>query len=232
MARLGNFSRDINILVSRTLSPEARQKIAAQEARRILSDAQEANARVLGAVPPHREFVDGRENAPLESVNPDHGKIVFEFSLLGDLLEWVGRMLVENSPVGGPPDSAHDPHPGLYARSHILLADGVEVDVDNGMKVPSAQTYVFVNAAPYARRIERGWSDQAPDGVYDVVADMARRRFGNIASIKFTYTTIVNGKGELWDWAARNAAKEGSRNKIRAKFDKNVRQPSITVSPR
>jgi hypothetical protein len=232
MARIGNFSREVELLISRTLSPEARQKIAAREARKILAEAQAANARVLGKTPPHKEYVDGRLGAPLESVNPDMGHITFDFSLIGEMLEWVGRMLVENSPIGGPPDSPHDPHPGLYARSHILLADGVEVDVDNGKALPKAETYVFVNRVPYARRIERGWSDQTPEGVYEVVADIAKRRFGNIANIRFTFATIVGGDGELWDWAARNASKQPTARKQAAQYDKNVRNPAISITLR
>jgi hypothetical protein len=229
MARIGNFSRDVQLLISRTLSPEARQKIAATEARKILADAQATNARVLGKPTPHKQFVDGKLGAPLESVDPDRGKIVFEFTLIDHMLLWIGEQLVRNSPVGSPPK---DPHPGLYRASHILLADGVDVDYELGMKVPEAQTYVFVNTVPYARKIERGQSDQAPDGVYEVIAAMAKGRFGNIANIRFTYTTIVNGDGELWAWAARNASKQQTERKQRAQYDRNLRQPSITVTLR
>lgn len=179
MARLTNFGRDVQLLVDRTLSPQARQKLAASAARKILADAQQTNQRALGVVPPHRTFVDGRANAPLESVNPDKGTIVFEFSLINELLQWIGEQLVLHSPV----------LTGQYARSHVLLADGVEVDPDG--KIPPAETYTFVNVVPYARKIERGLSDQAPDGVYEVVAVLAQQRFGNIARVRFTYRSLV-----------------------------------------
>jgi hypothetical protein len=229
MARIGNFSREVELLISRTLSPEARQKIAAREARKILAEAQAANARVLGKTPPHKEYVDGRLGAPLESVNPDMGHITFDFSLIGEMLAWIDRKLFENSPVGSPPD---DPHPGLYRGSHILLADGVEIDYEPGKRVPEAQNFTFVNTVPYARKIERGHSSQAPDGVYEVVADMAKRRFGNIANIRFTFATIVGGDGELWDWAARNASKQPTARKQAAQYDKNVRNPAISITLR
>lgn len=224
MARIGNFRQEVKFLVSKTMSREARQKLAATMARKLLADAQEKNKAALGSVPSHEQFVDGRKNAPLESVNPDRGTIVFEFQLVRDVLAWIGEQLVLNSPV----------LTGRYQRSHILLADKKEVLP--GEEVPEAEEYVFVSTVPYARKIERGLSDQAPDGVYDVVADMAKRRFGNIANIRFTYSSIVGGEArldnELWTWAAANASSEGTASKRRAKFDKNIRQPAILIRPK
>lgn len=232
MARISAFSREIDLIVSRHLSPEARQQHVGKAARKILKEAQATNRRVLGVVPPHKQFVDGREGAPLESVNADHGHIVFQFELIGEALRWVGEQLVIHSPVGTPPE---DPHPGLYQQSHVLLADGVEVEPEAGMNIPPAEEYKFVSLVPYARKIERGQSDQAPDGVYEVVAAMAQRRFGNIAKFRFTHTEIAGGAkgGMLFAWAERNAAKvSGSAAKRRQQFIKNVRQPSIVVRPR
>ena len=49
----------------------------------------------------------------------------------------------------------------------------------------TADEYVFINTVPYARKIERGSSSQAPDGVYQAVAMLARDRFGNVARITY-----------------------------------------------
>lgn len=207
MARIGNFARDVKLIVDKHLSPQARQKFAAAEARRILSDVQASNARVFGEAPQHTTIVDGKIGAPLESVNPEHGKIVFEFQLMGHVLEWIGEQLVLHSPV----------LTGRYRDSHVMLADGVEVDVDAGAKAPAAESYTFVNTRPYARKIERGLSDQAPDGVFEVVADMARRRFGNIANIKFTYVALYV---------------PASRSKSERSAERESRNPAIVVRPR
>lgn len=179
MARIGNFERDIQLVLSNTISREARQRLAAKSARKILADAQEKNKRALGAVPPHRQFVDGKAGVALETVNPDRGTIVFQFELVDELLQWIGEQLVINSPV----------LTGRYRDSHVLLADGVEVEI--GGQIPQAERYSFVNILPYARKIERGQSDQSPDGVYEVVAALAQRRFGNIARIKFSYRSLL-----------------------------------------
>ena len=233
MARISVFSREIDLIVSKHLSVEARQKRVADAARKILGEAQAINRRILGVVPPHKQFVDGREGVPLENVNTDRGVIVFKFELIGETLRWIGEQLVIHSPIGTAPK---DPHPGLYARSHILLAGGVEVDVDAGEMIPQASEYRFVSLVPYARKIERGLSDQAADGVYEVVAALARRRFGNVAGIKFAFTEIVGGGGGkgsmLMNWAERNASQVvGSASKQRQQLSKNVRQPSIIVTP-
>jgi hypothetical protein len=197
MARIGVFSREVEMLVSRHLSPEARQRKAAQAARQILSEAQQTNKRALGVVPPVKQFVDGSAGAPLESVNPDHGRIVFQFEIAGDMLRWIGEQLVLNSPV----------LTSRYRDSHVLLADGVEVEADG--KIPEAQVYTFVNIQPYARKIERGESDQAPDGVFEVVAALAQRRFGNVARIRFAYRAL---EIPVERTRAAKAAERNSRN--------------------
>lgn len=220
MARIGNFERDVQLVLSKTISREARQQLAAKAARKILADAQTTNLRALGVSPPHRQFVDGRQNAPLESVNPDKGTIVFEFQLMREVLGWIGEQLIINSPV----------LTGRYRASHILLADGDQADIDSGVIKP-AQEYKFVNIVPYARKIERGLSPQAPDGVYEVLATLANRRFGNIARIKFVYTEVV-GEGMLWDWAGSNASRMSGSAAQRKQHARNVRQPSILVTPR
>jgi len=205
MARLGVFSKDIRLFANENLSVEARQKLVANAARGILARAQEDNVKALGRNVDHETFVDGRKGAPLESVNVERGKIVFEFDLFEPALAWIGEQLVLASPV----------LTGSYQRSHILLADGVEVDPDGD--IPAAETYTFVNPLPYARKIERGLSDQTPDGVYEEVAKAASGRFGNIVRIRFTYRSLL-------------VPMERSRAARAAERDS--RSPAIVVTPR
>jgi len=127
-------------------------------------------------VPDHTTTVDGRREAAPESVRPD-GVIVFEFELVLEALSWIARELRQYSPTRS----------GHYAGSHILLADGIEVDAGNP---PPAHSYEFVPTVLYAGKIERGLSSQAPDGVYQVVAALAARRFGNQARVDFTYASV------------------------------------------
>lgn len=178
--RVQPISRDLELLFAQDLSPQARSQQLAAFAGETIEDAKETNRRVLGVVPPYTVTVDGREAAPLASVKPD-GVVRAEFELVNEALAWINTQLQMHSPVLS----------GRYAKSHELFADGV--DTENPNNAPPAQEYVFLNIQPYARKIERGLSSQAPDGVYQAVATLAQRRFGNVAKITFSYRTAIGG---------------------------------------
>lgn len=179
-ARIPAINRDIELIIADTLTPKAQSKMLADYARGELDKAQRQNASVLGRIPDHETFVDGAKGGSLDAVRPD-GRVTFEFHLAQEALEWIGEQLVLNSPV----------LTGTYANSHVLFVDGVEAD---GGKAPEGKEYAFVSTLPYARKIERGYSDQAPDGVYEAVAAAASRRFGNIARIRYTFRAIADGE--------------------------------------
>lgn len=178
--RIQTVDRDIEILLREDLSPAAQSLAFASFAREQIDTAGKVNARILGRIPRSKTFVDGREGAELETVNPK-GVIVTEFELVDDTLKWIADQLETHSPV----------KTGRYKKSHTLLADGAEIDV--GGVIPAADEYVFINTVPYARKLERGMSSQAPDGVYQVVAVLAQRRFGNIAKVTFSFRTVLKG---------------------------------------
>lgn len=178
--RVQPISRDLELLFAQDLSPQARSQQLAAFAGETIEDAKEANRRVLGVVPPYTVTVDGREGAPLASVKPD-GVVRAEFELVNEALAWISTQLQMHSPVLS----------GRYSKSHELFADGV--DTENPNNAPPASEYVFLNIQPYARKIERGLSSQAPDGVYQAVATLAQRRFGNLAKITFSYRTAIGG---------------------------------------
>lgn len=234
-SRVQTLSRDIEVIIAEELSPKAQSRHLAEASRQALAEAQGVNRSVFGRETPHETFVDGRRSDDLDSVQP-HGKIIFEFELYGEVLDWIGAELVAKSPV----------LTGEYAQSHILFADGVEA---GSGRVAGAEEYVFVNTVPYARKIERGLSPQAPDGVYEAIAAVAARRFGNIAKVSFTYRAVLGMKvvrqeraassGKSWwlghDGDAR-AASGILESQIGKQFGKNahnksdVRFPAIVVT--
>lgn len=179
--RVDPIDRDIQLMISQELSAQAQARVFAQMAEHQIAEAKTTNRRVLGRDPRVRVTVDGKEGAPLSSVRPN-GVVVAEFELLTDVLAWIGEQLVLHSPIKS----------GRYSRSHVLFADGSEITI--GAKIPEAQVYTFSNTQPYARKLERGASSEAPDGVYQAVAVLARRRFGNIAKIGFTYVAPFGGR--------------------------------------
>lgn len=220
VTRIQPLDADIRVLLADTLSPKAQSKAFADYARQGLTEAQNTNRRILGYLPKHRTVVDQQEGAPLESVSPN-GTIVFEFELIQTMLEVIGEMLVLNSPV----------LTGQYQSSHALFADGSAVEP--GSIPPAAEEYAFVNSQPYARKIERGQSPQAPDGVYDTVAAMAQKRYGNIARVRFSYRSLPSDAVGAWasTASARAMAKRvrGGRESLHHEWL--TRQPAIIVTP-
>ncbi len=194
----GAIDKDISILVSEATSPAERSRIFAQFAREQIAEASQTNTRILGRVPRSTTYVDGREGAALETVKPD-GIIFTEFEIIDNTLKYIADQLEAHSPV----------LTGRYQKSHTLIADGVEVD-PHGV-IPSADEYVFINTQPYARKIERGFSSQSPEGVYQVVAALAQRRISNnVAKIIYSFRTVIGGRiigGKAGDRSAqRNPA--------------------------
>ena len=180
----------IKLVVSDLLSPKAQSVAIANYARGQLREAQEVNRSILGRIPPHKTAVDGRPGAPLETVRPNGGVIIFEFELVGDVLKWIADELVRRSPR----DS------GDYIRGHTIFADGREIRL--GAQVPAANEYSFTNTVPYARKLEVGRTKSGraflvskPNRIYERTARDARARFGNIGKITYTFRALAGGGG-------------------------------------
>lgn len=182
LSRIEPISRDVDLLISETLSPAAQSQMLAEFARETLAEVEVTNEAAIGEPVTHETFVDGRIGAVEESVRPG-GTIVYEFNLIGEVFAYIDEQLRLHSPVG----KADDKHPGLYARSHVFYADDVEADPLK--PPPNIKVGTFTSNLPYARKIEAGESPQQPDGVYEVVTALASRRFGNIAKVQFGYRT-------------------------------------------
>lgn len=199
------------------LSLPEQRRAAAQFAQEGLNEAKEINRRILGRVPPYTTTVNGHEGAPLESVNPDGGSIIFEFELATEVLQWIGEALLERSPVVS----------GAYKRGHTLFADGQETTL--GGNIPPADEYVFLNEVPYARKIEIGKTEsgrdfviQVENRIYERTAKDARAKFGNTVEIKFVYRQLTN---------AYTLRQSHGRRKDRARGAP-VSAPAIIVKPK
>jgi len=198
-----------------------RSKALADFAREEFGKAQEINRQAIGSVPDHQTFVDGVRDAPLERVKPD-GTIVFEFELASDVIAYCFSQVVKHSPV-----IDRD-----YQRSHRIFADGVEVETPE--LAVGAEEVVITTISPYARKIEGTGkrppqSAQAPNGVYEVVATMARRRYSNTAQVRFTYRQPTGGATALEGWASKNAGRrQGAKAQSRQQA-RNTRQPAIVI---
>lgn len=218
--RLSPLARDIELIISEELAPEVQVARYADFARGVLAEGQETNRQALGYVPDHDTYVGGAKASSLESLKLSD-IVTFEFHLLLDVIQWVDEQLILHSPVKSE----------RYARSHAWFADDVEFpDPSNP---PPAGAYVVLNATPYARKIERGQSSQAPEGVYQAVATLAKRRFGNIAYVGFSYRSFPGGAVGKWAGSASAAklAREVRGGNPRSHEDWLTRQPAILIDP-
>lgn len=215
--RFRPMDRELQVLVNEALSPKARQRLIAREAQKGIDEGDRINKAALGVVPPSEVNVDGRRSAPLDTVNPDRGVIMVRWQLISEAVDWIWLQLVEASPV----------LTGRYQREHALFADGVEVTAPSATKV--AREWVFASTVPYARKIERGLSSQAPDGVYQAVAAMAIQRFGNVADIRFVWREIDAPGSMLNDWASGKDYSDRGRVGAARQQRKDIRQPAILI---
>lgn len=208
-----------DLMLSKMLSPEAKSRVFADFAHKVIEDGKAHNAKVLGRVPPHTISVDGRLGAPLTSVKPG-GVIFVEYELTFEALQWIGEMLERFSPVKS----------GRYQRSHVLIADGVAVE--DGAIPPAASRLAWVNVQPYSRKIERGLSPQRPEGVYQAVAKLASARFSNVAKITFGYENPLFGAIDNWAASPAGAAWAKRKRKGSSKGHSEWlrRQPAIIVT--
>jgi hypothetical protein len=226
--KLKPIDSDIEVLLAETLSPEARSKALAAFARKELKAAQEFNAAALGYTPTHTTAVDGRMGASEDSVKPD-GRILYEFDLLNGVFAWIGEQLVKHAPFKS----------GRFMRSFLFFAD--DQVVAPGAALPEAHEYVFISTVPYARKLERGYSDQAPDGVFEVVAKLAKNRYKGEATIRFSYRRVAENASGLIPyrrratWKAKAIAKGAGDKRssriahVAMKNQRDLRSPAIVI---
>lgn len=179
-ASIGGDSTDIDRMIDQSLSHQARrgyilQRVIEQRAR---IEAERRGAKVTLTV-------DGIKNTT-ESMIKDTSVVVWQFQWVGDLVRWIDQQLIAASPVE---QNASKSTPGEFQRSFIAYADGSEFDL-NGDVPEEVSEYIIMNTQPYAGKIERGESPQAPDGVFQGVAHLAAHLVDPTwASVKFEYRT-------------------------------------------
>lgn len=225
--KIDSIAADINLFVSRDLSPAAASMAISNYARGEIQKADEKNRRILGRVPPKTVTVDGQKNGNLDSVKPN-GTIITEWELVSDVLAWIGDTLRDRSPFVS----------GDYREGWRILADGVEVAQD--AEVPQADVYTFVNVEPYARKIEVGKTEsgrdfvvQVPNRIAERTAQDAQSRFGNIARIKSVWISLEGAYSLKHDQASRSFAGGSLRISKRQRPDRvagsAITYPAITV---
>jgi hypothetical protein len=168
---------DIAALLEEDLSPAALSAELAAFAREQLAEAQTINANALGFTPQHTVAVDGVAGASEDRVRPD-GVIVYTFDLIPDVFAWIAAELEAFAPVLS----------GRFRRSFAFFVDGILTDLAG--EIPEGREFVFLSSVAYAGKIEGEHkppeSYQAPNGVFEAVAALARMRYPQL-EISFSY---------------------------------------------
>lgn len=146
--------------------------------------ARREHAKIMRAEPrpsSFRRFVDGKEGASEDAVKA-FGVIEYHYQRLAEVVQFAMETLFALSPVLS----------GEYRHSHTLFVDGVPVRDLRAWR-PADGEVVILNPLPYARKIELGKQKMrlpGTDKVYQQAEQIVRRRFGNVAAVKFSYRPI------------------------------------------
>jgi hypothetical protein len=221
-SRIKFFDRSILFRPGGLLDEKEVSKRFATFARANIEAAAEHNEAALGRPTPYETAVDGVPGKPLSAIKAD-GVAITQFELGSDVVQWIWDMVKNTSPVKS----------GRFKQSQLLLADGVPVD-STASAPPDTREFLIVSTVPYARKIEgsatrKPQSAQAPKGVYQVAASMAKRRYGNIANIRFTFRGIVAGAMMDYVPVARRAG-SSAETRAKAKTERANRQPAIIIT--
>ena len=151
--------------VKEQISPEALGKLIAAQARALAQEVEDGHRRQVGTTFPRTQIVDGIMGGRLET---GRRVIVFRWSVQPFVVRWVLDELRRRSPR----------LTGRYSKSHRILINGDEVNQADFRQFGPDDEVAIVSLLPYARKIERGQSRQAPKGVYELTAMAARVKFG------------------------------------------------------
>lgn len=160
-----------------------------------------------------RRFVDGREGAPEEAVKP-FGVIEYHYQRLNEVVQFAMDTLFALSPVLS----------GRYRRSHTLFVNGAAVSDLKSWQPTDGEIYI-VNPLPYARKIELGKQKMrvpGSDKIYQQAEQILKRRFGNIAAIKFTYRAVSDGSFHF-------AGRRGGQSRADRMREQDARRPALYI---
>lgn len=168
--------------------------------RQLIAQAQRARREVEGrqGVSPTVTVVDDRRGKTEWNVKPG-GRIVYLFDAVPRAHADLMAHLRQIAPV-----DMVDPDDRVFRDSFTQLVGEAEAAI--GAMKPGEEVTV-VNRQPYSRRLELGWSLQAPDGVFEVAAKWLRSRWGKAVDVRFTYVGL--------DGMERIGGKVGNRSKLR-----------------
>lgn len=232
MANAAVFRQTLRVAIRDTIGPAARSRALAQFARDSANDL----IRSGRAGESFRVFVDGRANAPEESVRGDgSGVILYEFSYAGEAAAFALAYLRGRAPS----------KTGRFRDSFFVGVNGRFIrgaDFDP-RRVPPNATVIIGNTKPQNRKVDvqevgnarqtstyRRLSYSVPPNMYADAARAVSRRFGNTVAASRLRDTDFPGKYRLQNEQRRLTGKRAGAL-LRAKADY-VESPALRIVTR
>lgn len=216
MARITAFTRQIEVFKNQ-FTGQARSDFVAEQARMARDEAKTTNHSILGRDVAVKTFVDGSQGAIENAVRPG-GTIVYLFDVgaqtLSQCVDEFIELIVQFSPF----------KTGQYRDSNLLIVNNEERDaVREGGQVELKETdeVVLVNLLPYARKIEKGASAQAPNGVYEAAYSALLPKWRNLLKISFAW--------ESWPGHEVGTTKTGAKPTSRKDKRRAAAFPTIRI---
>ncbi len=166
-----------------------------------------ADVEVRQGVLPTLTVVDGRRGASLSEVKVG-GHIQFRFDVAQRAAMEARDVAIQISPE----DTSPDADARVFKDSFLFMVDGAEADLRQSP--PGAIITLINRRFGYSKRLERGWSLQAPTGVMEVTAKLIRPRWGRAVDIRYTWADV------------EGAASDSDRDEARGRY------PVITFQSR
>lgn len=168
---------DFQLLIDNTLSVAGQVSEYVDFALETELAAQLIDEEILNRIVNVKTYIDGALDT-IDRVRSLSDVITFEFMITEDILNFIDQQLNLHSPV----------KTGKYKASHVLFADGILVpDVS---KAPTAHEFMFINTTPYSLKVEAGESPMAPNGVYELSAHEAQKKFPTAHIEFFDYVGV------------------------------------------
>ncbi|MCV9960388.1 hypothetical protein OIU34_00615 [Pararhizobium sp. BT-229] len=178
MARVSNIGATFRVMKQETL--------AATKAL-LVKTAKVEHAKIMADHPAPSSFVrivDGKTGAPEEAVKAT-GRIIYHYSRIEEVVEFSLVTLQDISPVLS----------GDYRKAHHVFLNGhPAADLS---EYQAGDDLMITNLLPYARKIEVGKMTMRVAGtskVYQQARRIVMNRFGNSASVEFTFRAVIGGQ--------------------------------------
>jgi hypothetical protein len=190
------------------------------------------SARSGGIAPLGTQVIDGVRDAPLSAIHPD-SVIVLLWNYLPEVATRTYEALVQRSPR----------LTGRYIEGLLVFIDGQPSEL-SAITNDTRQVQI-VASVPYARRLEVGkdlegqpWVKQVAPHIVEETAIVAKRKFGDLASVTYSYVDLSNAwvlsqQGMIPRHFESGRWRHGHTPRTRrGVVETQVRYPAILIVPR